>query len=227
MKKLLLSVLATVSISAMYHSQCQQDKYLNEVIFKNKKNGVFIDIGAHDGKTFSNSLFFEDELGWSGLCIEANPDVFKYLKKLRSAECINCCIVPVKEKDLHFLKIQGYPDMLSGIYEFYDPRHLQRIQNELNNMGGTFELIKLPVDTLNDILESKSIYEIDFLSLDIEGGELEILKNLDYSKFDIKVIVVENNFNDETFEVIMKKNGYNLVKNLEQDQVFIKKDFVY
>lgn len=53
-----------------YKSQYSQDKFLNENFFKNKKNGVFIDIGAHDGITMSNSFFYEKQLGWDGLCVE-------------------------------------------------------------------------------------------------------------------------------------------------------------
>ena len=51
-----------------YKSQFGQDKFLNENIFKNKRNGVFIDIGAHDGITYSNSYVFEKQLDWTGIC---------------------------------------------------------------------------------------------------------------------------------------------------------------
>lgn len=66
----------------MYNSQWQQDKILNELIFKNKKNGFFVDVGAHDGKDISNSLFFEEYLNWDGICIEPNAKVYKELLKI-------------------------------------------------------------------------------------------------------------------------------------------------
>ena len=56
-----------------YYSQFKQDQFLNEVLFNNKKNGFFIDIGAHDGVTISNTLFFEKQNDWKGICIEPNP----------------------------------------------------------------------------------------------------------------------------------------------------------
>ena len=65
-----------------YYSQFEQDKFIYENYFINKTKGYFVDIGAHDGITFSNSKFFE-ELGWDGVCIEPNPKIFeKRMNKL-------------------------------------------------------------------------------------------------------------------------------------------------
>ena len=61
----------------MYYSQCQEDIYLNENIFKNKKNGVYIELGALDGILYSNTKFFEDSLNWKGILIEPHPEKFK------------------------------------------------------------------------------------------------------------------------------------------------------
>lgn len=66
-----------------YYSQCGQDEYLNRKIFKNRKNGLFLDIGANDCISFSNTYFFEKELNWKGICIESLPEVFKELEKNR------------------------------------------------------------------------------------------------------------------------------------------------
>ena len=54
----------------MFYSQCGQDRFLNDNIFKGFKNGTFVDVGAHDGRTFNNTLFFEQLHGWSGINIE-------------------------------------------------------------------------------------------------------------------------------------------------------------
>ena len=54
----------------MYYSQCGEDEFLNETIFFNKKNGKYIELGALDGIQYSNTKFFEDNLGWSGVLIE-------------------------------------------------------------------------------------------------------------------------------------------------------------
>jgi hypothetical protein len=54
----------------MFHSQDKQDEYLETHIFKGYKNGVFIDIGAHDGKTINNTLYFEENNNWTGVNVE-------------------------------------------------------------------------------------------------------------------------------------------------------------
>ena len=64
----------------MYYSQCQEDIFLNENIFKNKKNGTYIELGALDGVLYSNTKFFEDSLNWKGILIEPHPEKFKLLQ---------------------------------------------------------------------------------------------------------------------------------------------------
>lgn len=66
-KFFLLIFLFTSNVYSQYFSQFEQDKFLNEKFFKNKKNGVFIDIGAHNGINLSNTYFFEKKLNWRGI----------------------------------------------------------------------------------------------------------------------------------------------------------------
>src|SRR5260221_7249446 len=89
-QKTVILLFFTHTISA-YYSQCGQDQFLYENFFRTKREGVFVDIGAHDGIFYSNTKFFE-ELGWQGLCIEPIPEVFEQLKKNRKAICIQGCI---------------------------------------------------------------------------------------------------------------------------------------
>lgn len=79
MKHLLILILFCLSLKSQFYSQAGQDKYLIENIYKNKEKGFFIDIGAHDGITYSNTYYLEKELGWSGICIEPNPKIYKQL----------------------------------------------------------------------------------------------------------------------------------------------------
>ena len=92
-----------------YHSQYGQDKIINERIFGSKRNGFFVDIGANDGITGSNTYFFEKELSWKGVCIEPQPDIFNKLAKNRKSECHNCA-VSSKTGTAKFLKV-GHADM--------------------------------------------------------------------------------------------------------------------
>src|SRR3974390_100826 len=76
-----------------YYSQIGPERNLKGGAFCGKRNGVFVDVGAYDGISFSNTLMFERELGWTGLCIEPNPDVFPRLIENRSATCLEIAIV--------------------------------------------------------------------------------------------------------------------------------------
>lgn len=211
----------------VYYSQYQQDEILNEYVFKNKKNGIFVDIGAHDGITINNTYFFEKELGWTGLCIEPMPDVFEKLKKNRTCRCIQGCIAPQAGK-AQFLRVIGDQDkiliieMLSGLVERYEQQHLKRIDDELTKHGGSKQILEVECYTINDLLEQNNIKYVDYLSIDTEGGELEILKSIDYQRFDIRVIDVENNYDDPLFRLFMVTQGYVLVGKLCCDEIYVK-----
>ena len=72
------------------YSQYGQDQVVFELLGK-PKTGVFIDIGANDGLTFSNSFLFEEK-GWQGICIEPHPTIFSELQNTRKCHCVNACI---------------------------------------------------------------------------------------------------------------------------------------
>lgn len=213
--KLMLALFFTVGATNMlycqkpatFYSQFGQDAYVYNKFFVGKIGGVFIDIGANDGITLSNSYFFETQLGWTGICVEPLPAVFEKLRRNRSSICIEGCVYD-KADTVSFLSISGGPDMLSGIVDNYHPAHLQRIEREVAETGGAYEKIQVRCYAFNDLLASNNIYHVDYLTIDTEGGELEILKSIDFSRFDISVIDVENNYNDPEFERYMATQGY-------------------
>lgn len=209
----------------MYYSQCQQDAFVHEHIFKGYKHGVFVDIGANDGVTLSNTYFFEKELDWTGLCIEPIPYIFAELKKNRKAFCIEGCIAKTTgEKPF----IIAHPcHMLSGLLETFDSRHVDRIREEIACRGGSSESILVHCYTFNDLMKQNGIQHINFLSIDTEGSEYQILSSIDYGRFFIDVIVVENNYGDPKFIPFLTKKGFRFVRSLDQDMVFINKASVF
>src|SRR5579872_7214202 len=70
-----------------FFSRAGQDQFLFDHFFRGRRDGVFVDVGASDGEKFSNSLFFERFLGWSGLCIEPTPAVYAKLAAQRKCRC--------------------------------------------------------------------------------------------------------------------------------------------
>lgn len=207
----------------MYNSQHGQDMYINEKIFHNKKNGIFLDIGAHNGVAINNSLFFEKELNWSGVCVEPMPDIFKELEKNRNCICINGCVTNETKKD-KFLRVKGYPEMLSGLVSEYNENHLKRIDYEIQLFGGSKELIDVNCYNINEILEKYNLFDIDYCSIDTEGNELKILKSIDFSKFKIKCFTIENNYTSNKLKKFMISKNYLLKEILGCDEVYVLKD---
>ena len=224
--KLFVAILGLVSsvfaTEVPYYSQLGQDKFIHENFFPEKKEGVFVEIGAYDGITFSNTYFFEKKLGWKGLCIEPNPQAFNRLKDVREATCVQGCISD-KPGMVKFLQIAGYSEMLSGIQHKYDPEHLKRIELELSTHGGSKTEIEVPALRLNDLAKKHGIDRIDYLSIDTEGGEWDILNSIDFSSLDIDVISVENNYDDRRMKPFLLSKGYAFIHQLGCDEIYKKK----
>jgi methyltransferase, FkbM family len=202
------------------HSQYGQDKII-DFLLKNKTEGIFVDIGAHDGKSLSNTYFFEKKRNWKGLCIEPNPDVYEKLKINRCCFTENCCITD-KNDSVIFRKVEGYPEMLSGILEFFDKGHIERIDSEIAQYGGSYTDIPLKCRNINDLLRKYGLYKIDYCSIDTEGADEKIVKSIDMSLFDIKSFSIEISANPASLREYLKEKGYRYLKRVDDD-LYIKK----
>ncbi len=202
------------------YSQYEQDIYILNNFFQTKKDGTFVDIGAHDGVTLSNSLLFE-ELGWSGICIEPLPKIFEQLKQNRKCKCINGVISDKDELYVEFCAIEGYSEMLSGILDNYDERHKTRILHESNTFNCTRQKLKIPNFKFNNVVDFN---HIDLLDIDTEGNELEILKTIDYNRYTIDLILVENNYNTNSIPDFLISKKFKYITTIGCDQVFKRLD---
>lgn len=207
-----------------YVSQAGQDKILNEHFFKNKKGGVFVDIGAHNGKSLSNTYFFEKALGWKGICFEPMSHEFEKLKFNRNCICINACVSNV-EGVVPFILVsspQASVEMLSGMLDTYDQRHLERMKRGIAKYGGSYQIINVPSVRLDKILKDREIAKIDYLSVDTEGGELEILKTINFNEIEVSAISVENNYKDKNLRTFLTAQGFTMVAYLHgYDELYI------
>ena len=116
--------------------------------------------------------------------------------------------------------------MLSGLSEDYTLEHQERIKKELSHYGGISKEIEVKVNKLQTILKKNNITEIDFCSIDTEGSEFKIVTSIDFTKTNIKVFVIENNYNDNSVKNFLEENGYVLYQKIKWDDVFIKKEFL-
>jgi len=212
--------------SLPYRSQSGQDKILHEQVFGDHK-GVFCDVGAHDGLSFSNTAFFELELGWTGICMEPHPEVFEQLVGNRRCVCLNEAAYH-REGVVPFLVNEGFTEMLSGIAEAYDPRHRERIALEQQLKGGQGHLIQVPARRLQSVFDQLKLTTIDYLSIDTEGSEWQVIQGIDFDRVRIHVIGFEVNYeNSDAHQAItrhLSANGYYMMARIEADAIFIHKE---
>lgn len=204
-----------------FFAQYGKDKLLNDVIFKNRTNGVFIDIGANDGITINSTYFFEKYLNWSGVCVEPLKRRFNELVINRpNSVCLNCAIWE-QDGEVEFSDIEGYPEMLSGITECYNEQHEGRIRRELNGDISKCNQIKVPCISFSTLLSNIPTRNIDYLKIDTEGAELRILRSIDFNQVNIEVIDVENNYGED-YSTFLKSKGYYLDFKHHIDEIYRK-----
>lgn len=217
-------------------SQVQQDLVLDQQIFKGKTNGVFVEVGALDGFGASNTWFFEKERNWSGLLIEPNPIEFnKMVNHPRDLSHKENCAISDIEQEITFLSIEGPCNVLSGIKEFYNLQHIDRINRELemyknypegHELYSRKEEIKMKAVRLQSLFDKYGITKVDLISIDVEGAELQVLNSIDFSKTSIDVLLIENNYGLQKETEFLINRGYKLLGNIQWDSVFVKNDFV-
>lgn len=210
-----------------YFSQVGEDDFLDNHVFGGMKYGTFLDIGAHDGVTFSNTYFFEKFRKWHGVCVEPLPDMFEKLQVNRRARTINAAISNVKGK-LKFLQVTGpgNAEMFSGLVEKYEKKHLARVHREIKERHGKGTVISVQSMLVQDVISDAGLKHIDYCNIDTEGGELDILKTIDFDAVCIDCFTVEDIFGKNTKLLqFMKSKGYRMVKRLDVDVVFVRNDF--
>lgn len=208
---------------ALYKSQDMQDLFLDRWVFRGLENGVFVDIGAHDGITCSNTWFFEKQRNWRGVCVEPNSAVFKRLRANRSAHSVDCCIA-ARTGTEKFQRIAGYSEMLSGIAGRFTAEHRKRIFDEMQQFGGSSEIVDIPAKTFADVVDEAGIAEVDYLSIDTEGTEIEILKSIDFRKYTIHAVTVDHNLETRPELLsLMKRQDFELLKSIGADMMFLNR----
>ena len=202
-------------------SQHRQDEWV--VNYLNKKNGIFVDIGAHDGITLSNTYILEKNHGWSGVCIEPMPHQCANLIKNRTSHNYNVAISDEEGTDTFvYVQSNGYPDMLSGLMKDRTFKSTNEMIAEAKASNAPISHIKVNTMLLNDILQRENLTHIDYLTIDVEGSETRILRSIDYSTYSFSVIMFENPNNLEEPRSLLIEQGYRMATKLGPDDTFIK-----
>lgn len=186
----------------------------------NKNNGVFVDIGANDGVRISNTYFLEQKLGWTGIAIEPIPSMFLELQKNRNCHLVNGCVTPSPGR-AKFIEVVNGTDMLSTLTVNNQGLTARRLKMSAKRHGAELREIDVDCYTLEMLTNQFNVPEIDFLSLDTEGGELEILKSIDFEKTPIKTISVENNYYTDSIRNFLESKGFIYVGTFKVDEIYI------
>ncbi|WP_395767093.1 FkbM family methyltransferase [Aquirufa sp.] len=184
-----------------FHSQYGEDEILNKIF--GKKIGFCIEVGGFDGVKHSNTYFFE-KLGWQCIIIEPIPYCFDKILKNRKCQSFNLAISD-----------------FTGVSEFYVAKSVEEISSFSPDIArfqaestSEFEKIMVQTTTLNSILEKMDSNPIDFITIDVEGHEMNVLHGFDIEKYNPKIVIIEDNSNGKEFAVknYLRKYGYTLFK---------------
>ena len=203
-----------------YTSQAGQDKIIKKIFFDGKKNGFFIEIGAYDGISGSNCYHFERFLNWDGIAIEPSIIQFEKLKKNRKCKLLNDAISE-EVNEVEFMEVTEGLTQMSGINNNFFERNINIITK---NSASKTKSFKIKTITFDQVISKNS--EIDYLSIDIEGGEMALLNSINFNDYEIKVISVENNIPEiQNFKNFFDDKNFIYFDRVGQDEIFYNNKF--
>lgn len=185
-------------------SQLGQD-LLALVASRSKRGGFFVEFGAADGVALSNSYLLEKEFGWSGVLCEPSKSWQEDLRNNRSCAIEFLCVYSRTGESISFS--ENYIGELSGITEFTGDKH----HGIINRTTHSYQVETI---SLLDLLRKHNAPKhVDFLSVDTEGSEFEILNAFDFSQYSFGAICVEHNFSENRLKVkdLLNSKGYRQV----------------
>ena len=231
-------------INGPFYSQAKQDRFLYSGFFRSLRGGTFVELGAVDGITLSNTKFFQDQLGWSGVLIEPSKD-FEYLTKgiarysTSSSEakvfngfrclpeknvfCVNkaICRKPGFIEFVHAANRHG-GSLVGGAKELLTDAH-KKMFHVVEESVYKVECVPIGI-----ILKEYGIKRIDLFSIDVEGSEEIVLDTMDW-QIPVHVIVIEaHEYNSPTGKEgherkhrILLQNGFQYLMTLDYDEWWV------
>lgn len=220
--------------SQLIYAQSGEDIILSHLFYKmNISHPTYLDIGANHPAYISNTYYFYLR-GSNGVCVEPNPNLYKKIKRSRPRDkVINIGIGINEETKADFYLFPRYADGLSTFskeeavyWEETGMRQLGRIKYE--------KIIEVPLQTINTVIKNNFEQTPDFISIDVEGLDLQILQSLDFDSYAPLVICVEtlsydqdqNEHKREDIISFVKSKGYEIYADTHINTIFLRKQMM-
>lgn len=189
-----------------FHSQTCQDRWIVLEVYPALRDGFFVDLGSADGVLNSNTKVLED-LGWRGVCVDPFPT------NMAGRRC-----------KLFTVPVDGVGGKRVRFRKAGDVGGIEALMGRGKEATRGAETVELETRTVTEILdEARAPRFIHYMSLDIEGAELEALKGLDFSRYRIGALTIEHNFEEpkrSEIRKLLERNGYRLVRSVAQDDFY-------
>jgi FkbM family methyltransferase len=210
------------------YSQAGEDAILQFLFYEKKvKKVTYLDLGTNIPDSCNNTFLLYKN-GSRGVCVEADSTLIDKIKKVRSGDKVlnvGVAVSDLKEADFFIFNIRGI--------NTFDAEEARR-----REAHGTFKIekiVKVPLISINQLIQENFDTYPDFLSIDIEGLDLEVLKSLDYSRYPIPVICVEtclyseNHIHpkDKSIAEFMTQKGYEIYADTYINTIFVNKNWFY
>jgi FkbM family methyltransferase len=186
--------------TANFKAQFGEDKLLFKH-FAEKRDGFYVEVGALDGVYVSNTFFFE-QIGWHGLLIEPIPEAAKKCGQARPCSEVICCaaVAPDSPVEIEFEVVEGW--------EALSAPSLNR--ERLHEYQPRVRKITVQAKTLDRILQEANVSQIDFLTIDVEGHEWEVLQGFTISHWRPEIVIIERwaALPDQKIMQYMHENNY-------------------
>jgi FkbM family methyltransferase len=201
-----------------YYAEFDTDKYIRETFFPNfEYHGIMVEVGSGPPEFYSMSKHFRDN-GWRCICIDPNPKFVDQHKKLNNEIYQVACSFEEKDSTFKIVKNVYWNDHDNGIsYSALEIRYDLKSETDIK-----IEEIPVKVIKLNTLLESLNIKILDFISIDTEGWEIEVLNGFDINTYSPKIVLLENVLHDNSYIKYMNNFGYRLVNKIQYNYIFTK-----
>lgn len=189
-----------------------EEKELVWKFFDQKRDGVFVEVGANDPVAGSQTWLLEQN-GWQGVLVEPQASLCEKLRRARPRSRVFqvACSRPGSE---------GQADLILTEYDGNATLNPQRDSHGINYVGAE----RVQITTLDSVLQAAGVSHIDFLSLDVEGHEIEVMRGFNFGKFKPLLILIEDGVRDLAKHRFLKHRGYKLVKRTTLNNWYVPKE---